>query len=323
MASNYSLFVIFGFLAVVLFLEGLYLYWSNSHSPEVKRVRSRLNLLGVSNLETGASFLKKRILSKSPQVGNLLQRIPGIGKLDHLLLQAGSNQLVLHVLIESAAVACIGIFLAVILGFSWQWYLTAGVLAVVMPVLYLRLLRTKRIEKINAQLPEALNLISRALRSGNAFSSTLSMVGNQSPEPIAGEFKTTFNEISLGISTQDALHNLANRVPITDMRYFVMAVLIQLETGGNLAELLTMLGGLIRDRFKLFGKIQVIAAEGKLSGYILVALPFGVAGVIQLTNPDYLSVLFTDDFGRRLTLGALIMMAIGALAMWRIIKIRI
>ncbi len=149
------------------------------------------------------------------------------------------------------------------------------------------------------------------------------MVGNEAQVPISAVFKTTVDEINFGISTKSALLNLATRVPTPDMRYFVMAVLIQLETGGNLAELLTMLGGLIRARYKLFGNIKTLAAEGKLSAYILVTLPFFLAGMLQIINPGYMDILFSDPMGLRLVYGALIMMVFGIFVMWRIIKIHI
>jgi tight adherence protein B len=201
--------------------------------------------------------------------------------------------------------------------------LLLGLGSAVLTIVRLFWLRERRSHSINAQLPAALDLISRALRAGHAFSAALAMVGNQAQEPIASEFKLTFGEINFGISTQNALLNLAQRVPITDMRYFVMAVIIQLETGGNLAELLTMLGNLIRERFQLLGKIQVIAAEGKLSAYILISLPFLVAGALQVVNPGYMDILLTDTTGIKLVIAALVMMALGALAIWRIVKIRI
>jgi tight adherence protein B len=166
-------------------------------------------------------------------------------------------------------------------------------------------------------------MISRALRAGHAFPAALAMVGDEARQPVAGEFKATFDEINFGISTATALNNLAARVPVADLRYFVLAVIIQLETGGNLAELLSMLAALIRDRFKLSGKIQVLAAEGKLSAQILIALPFAVAGALQVVNPGYMNVLFTDPVGVRLVITALTMMVLGAILMWRIVKIRV
>jgi len=193
----------------------------------------------------------------------------------------------------------------------------------VFPVLRLTWKRSKRLHLIGAQLPDALDMISRALRAGHAFSAALAMVGNEAQEPIAGEFKATFDEINFGISTKNALMNLTKRAPIPDLRYFVLAVVIQLETGGNLAELLSMLSNLIRERFKLFGKIRVLAAEGKLSAYILLALPFVLAAALQVVNPGHLDLLWTDPTGFRLVIGALVMMVIGSFVMWRIIDIRV
>ena len=191
------------------------------------------------------------------------------------------------------------------------------------PFLQLGWRRNKRLHLIEGQLPDAMDLISRALRAGHAFTSALAMVGVEAQEPIAGEFKITSDEIGFGISIDNALNNLASRVPSPDVRYFVMAVIIQHETGGNLAELLGKLSALVRARFKLFAKVRVLAAEGKLSAWILTALPFCVAGVIYIVNPKHMLVLFTDPTGIKLVMGALAMMAIGVFAMWRIIKIRV
>jgi tight adherence protein B len=273
--------------------------------------------------ESEAPLVKQRLMSNMPELHRFLQKIPTLDMLDRLMVQAGSKKTVSHLLTVVALLGCGGSITGLLLRWPWQWALIAGAAVAVLPLARLTWLRKRRVEKINEQLPDALDLISRALRAGHAFSAALAMVGSQAQEPIASEFKGTFSEINFGISTQDALLNLATRVPITDMRYFVMAVIIQLETGGNLAELLTMLGNLIRDRFKLFGKIRVLAAEGKLSAYILIGLPFCVAGAIHATNPKYLEVLVTDALGIKLVSAALIMMAIGALVMWRIIKIRI
>ena len=178
-------------------------------------------------------------------------------------------------------------------------------------------------DKIVAQLPDALDLICRALRAGHAFSATLSMVASQSPQPIAAEFKTTFDEINFGVSTKNALRNLAMRVPAPDLGFFVLAVSIQLETGGNLATLLGILGTLIRARFKFLGRVRVLAAEGKLSAYILAALPFFLAGVIQLANPSDIEVLFADPTGITVVEVAMASMLIGIFLLWRINNVRL
>ncbi|MEI6804168.1 MAG: type II secretion system F family protein [Burkholderiales bacterium] len=322
--ASSSLFVLLGFLAVVLLLEGVYVYWSDTHSPEAKRIKLRLHMLVVGEQDTAEiPLLKQRLLSNWPELHRLLAMVPHIAVLDSLLLQAGSRRTVAQLLAVCGVGGCIGIALGLLMHWTWLWAggLGAGIAA--LPLLRLAWLRERRVEKIVEQLPDALDLVSRALRAGHAFSAALAMVGTQAQEPIAGEFKNTFSEINFGTSTKDALLNLATRVPVADMRYFVMAVVIQLETGGNLAELLTVLGNMIRERFKLFGKVRVLAAEGKLSAYILVALPFLVASAIQATNPKYLAILLTDGLGLRMVYSALVMMALGSFAMWRIVKIRV
>ena len=176
---------------------------------------------------------------------------------------------------------------------------------------------------IELQLPDALDLMARAMLAGHAFPSGVQMVGNEMPEPVAGEFRIVFDEINFGISVQDALTNLATRVPSTDLRYFVISVLIQRETGGNLAELLSNISALIRARLKLLGAVRVLSAEGRLSALILTVLPFALAGVINFINPKFLSVLWTDPAGLKVSGGALFIMLLGIFWMWRIIKIRV
>jgi tight adherence protein B len=324
MTFSYSLFVVFGFLAMVLLMEGLYTYWRDTRSPEVKRVQRRLQVWSANAAaDERAPLFKDRLLSSTPELHRLLTLVPGVQRLDGLLLQSGSSKKLSSFLLVCCSLAVAGVWAGWLLGNSVVLALLLGLGSAVLTIARLFWLRERRSHSIHAQLPAALDLISRALRAGHAFSAALAMVGNQAQEPIASEFKLTFGEINFGISTQNALLNLAQRVPITDMRYFVMAVIIQLETGGNLAELLTMLGNLIRERFQLLGKIQVIAAEGKLSAYILISLPFLVAGALQVVNPGYMDILLTDTTGIKLVIAALVMMALGALAIWRIVKIRI
>jgi tight adherence protein B len=159
--------------------------------------------------------------------------------------------------------------------------------------------------------------------AGHAFSSALSIVANEGPEPIAQEFRTAFDEINFGLSLSDALLNFAARVDSRDLRYFVVAVLVQRETGGNLAELLSKTAALIRSRLRLAGAVRVLSAEGRISAWILSLLPFMVAGAIQLARPQFLNVLWTDALGRTLAELALAMMACGIFWMWRVIAIRI
>lgn len=320
----YALFSVFGFVAVVLLLEGLFMLWTDTRSPEVKRIQRRLRVMAIGDHGVDeVSLVKERLLSTTPEIQRLLLKMPRVRNLDRLLLQAGSSTTVAHLLTVCLLAGIGGILGGLVLRWPWLGAVLLGAALAVAPVLRLIWLRSRRLNQFGNQLPDALDMISRALRAGHAFSTALAMVGNEAQEPVASEFKTTFDEINFGISTQQALTNLAIRVPINDLRYFVVAVVIQLETGGNLAELLGMLANLIRERSKLFGKIRVLAAEGKLSAYILAALPFCVAGIIQLLNPGYLNILWTDPVGIQWVMGAFVMMVLGGISMWRIIDIHV
>lgn len=324
MDLGYSLFVVLGFVAVVLMLEGGYVLWSDNKSPEVRRLERRLR--GISAGEHGrseANLLKNRVLSEVPAIEQILLQIPRVAVVDRLLQQAGSETTVARFLTISVLAAAAGGVLGVSLGLYPLLTLILIGGGAAAPYMNLLLKRQQRLNAIEQQLPETLDQIARSLRAGHAFPSALSMVANEGMEPIAGEFKITFEEVNFGVSVQNALLNLVTRVPSTDLRYFVMAVILQRETGGNLAELLDQLARLMRERFKLFGRIRVLAAEGKLSAWILTLLPFCVAVVINVLNPGYLSQLWTDPLGIRISIGAISLMAVGIFWMWRIIKIRV
>ncbi|MDO8905342.1 type II secretion system F family protein [Hydrogenophaga sp.] len=320
-----ALFALLGFLAVVLLLEGLYVYWSDTKSPEVRRVEQRLRAISAGGqVEEGElSMIRRRLLSESPSFQRLLLGMPRARQLDRVMQQAGDRNSVSHFLGVCAMLALGGLLVGLLLRWPWFFVLGMVVALALLPLLLLLRRRNKRLHQIEAQLPDALDLMSRAMRAGHAFPVALAMVGSEAPQPVASEFRITSDEIGFGVSADGALSNLAARVPSPDVRYFVMAVIIQRETGGNLAELLGKLAELVRERFKLFAKVRVLAAEGKLSAWILTLLPFGVALMISIVNPGYISVLFTDPFGINLIYGALGMMALGIFAMWRIIDIKV
>jgi tight adherence protein B len=182
--------------------------------------------------------------------------------------------------------------------------------------------RMKRLAKLERQLPDALDLITRALRAGHAFSSALKMAGEELAQPVAGELSTVHDEVNFGVSLEQALGHLSERVPLTDLRYFVVAVLIQRESGGNLTEILANLSRLIRERLKLMSKVKVLSSEGRMSAWILCLMPFFLAGVMNLVNPKFMGPLWTDPIGIAIVKYMLSLMLIGVLIMRRIIKIR-
>lgn len=323
MDNLYYLFVVLGFLAVVLFLEGAYLAWNAYRGPEAKRIERRLRALSAGGDGKGPSLLKQRMLAQTPAVDRMLLQIPRIHQLDRLLLQSG-RQLSVAVFLGLTLLATVaGLVLAMLIGLPIFAVIIIGVAAGGLPLFFVLSAKRKRMLLIEQQLPDALDLMARAMLAGHAFQSGLKMVGEEVPEPVAGEFRIVFDEINYGIPMQDALTNLATRVPSTDLRYFVISVLIQRETGGNLAELLGNISALIRARMKLLGAVRVLSAEGRLSAWILTILPFALAGVISLVNPQFLSVLWTDPVGPKIVGGALVIMILGIFWMRRVINIRV
>ena len=176
---------------------------------------------------------------------------------------------------------------------------------------------------IERQLPDALELVARALRAGHALSSALEMVATEAPQPIAREFQLAFHEATYGVPMQEALVNLANRVALTDLRFFVIAVGIQRETGGNLAELLDKLSALIRERFQLLGTVRVLATEGRMSAWILTILPFVLLFAMHFVNPRFMSILWKDPAGLTAIYIGITLMVTGIIWMWRTVRIRV
>jgi tight adherence protein B len=320
----YYLFVVLGFFAVVLFLEGVFLTWNAYKGPEKTRIAKRLQAISAGGSRgQGASLAKQRLLAQTPELQKLLLSIPRIHLLDRLLLQSGIDLSVAAFLGITVIFALSGAVIAMFLGLPLFLLIIIAIAAGALPLIFIFSAKSKRMTVIENQLPDALDLMGRAMRAGHAFPSALRMVGNEMPEPIASEFRTVFEEINYGISTQEALTNLGKRVPSTDLSYFVIAVLIQHETGGNLSELLGNISTIIRERLKLMGTIRVLSAEGKLSAWILTLLPFVLGVTLQTVNPGFLNVLWTDPIGIKMSIIALCMMVLGIFAMSRIIKIRV
>jgi len=317
------MFIVAGFLAVVLLVEGGFILWQSNRSAEARRLQQRLQALSAGGLSRESDLLKTRLLAESQGVERLLLRIPRVRLVDRMLLQSGLQMTVASLAGWTLCAAFAGLVLFMITNAPW-WtlpLLVAG--AGSMPFLFVLRSRRKRLHKIEEQLPETLDLMSRAMRAGHAFLSALQMAGTEGAEPIAREFRITAEEVNYGVAMQEALVNLAVRVPITDLRFFVVAVAVQRETGGNLAELLDKIASLIRARFKLLGTIRVLSTEGRLSGWILTILPFALLGIINLINPKFMSILWRDPAGMIAIYAGLTLMLTGIFWMWRIIKIRV
>jgi tight adherence protein B len=318
-------FAVLAFLAIVLLIEAVYLFWSSRHGTAVKRMDERLRALsaGGNISKEQLSILKQRLLSESPFVTRLLLHVPRVHALDRQLQQSGLRWSVARFATYTLLCALAG----VVLGFLMQapalvMAALAGGLGL-LPAMILRHNRSRRVLQLERQLPDAADLIARALRAGHSFPAALGMVGEELPEPLGGEFALVFDEINYGVSMNDALLNMVNRVPVDDLRYFVIAVLIQREAGGNLAEILGSISGIIRERLKLLGKVRVLSAEGRLSAWILAVLPFAILGALSVLNPGYISLFWKDPAGVQLAAVALTMMLFGIMWMRKIVRIHI
>ena len=308
-----------------VFIIELFVYaYKTLRNPHRKIIQRRLKTLSSSEYANDPhDITRKRVLSRVPLLNTILLHTPGVRPLERLLQQA-NVQSPLGVFILLAAVLTLTGYLAgSLLTINRVIPLIFAASLVVIPFLYVIRKKKKRMDKFQKQLPEGLELIARSLRAGHAFTSGMKLAADEFDDPLGPEFTETLDQINFGVSVSDALKNLAGRVDCPDLRYFVVAVILQRETGGNLAEIIESIGYIIRERFKLKGKIRILAAEGKLSAIILVAIPFFVIIALHFTSPKYINALFFEPAGRIMGAVALVMMVMGIFVMKKMINIKV
>jgi tight adherence protein B len=323
-SSPFGLVLVLVLVAVLLLLQAGYMLWRNQRGPAARRIEKRLHLLAAASDKTRqAQLLKERMLSEVPLLSRWLLRMPRLQGLDQLLVQAGLDWTVSRLLLGCGALAlsCLAL-MWLVLAQPFALALFVALLAGALPLLFAAHRKAGRLNRLEKQLPDALDLVVRALRAGHSFASALNMIGEEMAEPVAGEFRAVHDEISFGVSMQQALTNLTVRIPSTDLRYFVVAVLIQRDSGGNLTELLSNLSQLMRERLKLAAKVRVMSTEGRLSAWILGLMPFVLGSLMYWANPAFMMPLWTDPIGQSMLKYLLIMMFFGALIMRELIKIR-
>jgi len=237
--------------------------------------------------------------------------------------QSGTKVSVSGVLLMAAGSGVASAFVAALFTRA-PWAMLAGfAIGFSLPFLVLRSKRARRLHTFEEQFPEALDLIGRALKAGHAFATGLKMVADEMDEPVGPEFRKTFDEQNFGLPLKDALENLTVRVPLLDMRFFSTAVLIQRETGGNLAEILDNLSHVVRERFKILRQVRVYTAHGRLTGYVLLALPAFLSVALMFINPEHMNLLFRERMGQMMLMGAIVMQTIGFLWIKQIVKIEV
>ena len=312
------------FILTVALIEGAYYALRSIRSGEKREVLRRLRGYPTTEYEREIiDIMRKSMLSDVPWLNRMLLSIRWTDKLSRMIEQSGTESTLGVFILLSVVLASGGFVIGL-------WVTSHALLSLfiafflgVFPFLYVYLKKKRRMEKFQRQLPDALDLIARALKAGHAFTGGLKMVGDELGEPVGTEFEKTLHEINFGSGVPEALKGLSQRVDCPDLRFFIISVIIQRETGGNLAEILGKISYLIRERFKLQSRVQVLASEGKLSAIILIAIPFVIALALSVLNPVYMKTLFIDPVGKALVVFALVMMVIGMVVMKRMIEIRV
>jgi tight adherence protein B len=270
-----------------------------------------------------AAIVQKAIESPLPAIDKMLTRSGVAGLLTGLIDQSG-------VKMTPAGVLTLSVIIGAALGLAASMIVrvpTVSVAAVfigaALPFLFLMQKRSARHRRFEEQFPEALDLLSRAVRAGHAFQTALGMVADELPDPVGTEFKKTFEQQNFGLPLNDALNELATRTRLLDVRFFVTAVTIQRETGGNLAEILDNLAEVVRERFKLLRQVRVHTAHGRYTGYVLLALPAALGVALAFISPEHMNTLFTHTMGKTMLVGAAVMQTVGYFWIRQVIKIEV
>jgi tight adherence protein B len=325
MSTTFILAILLLFVAVVLASQGAWEWWNSRHGAVARRLESRIAAVatGSAGRKEAMSILKARRLDGSTLLQRGLLIMPGIRSFEAWVQQSGVSwtpaRLIAMCALMPALVLAAGLFMQL----PFATLATVAAASALLPMLYVRHRRAKRLLRFQQQLPDACDMLARALRSGHAFTGAIDMIGTEFADPMGAEFRITFDEINYGASLNDALTGLAQRMPVGDLRYLVIAVLIQRETGGNLAELLDGIASLVRERFKLFDKVRVLSAEGVLSARVLGLLPVVAGGAISFLNPGFLNVLWQDPAGVTMLESVSVLMVIGVIWVRRIVRIRV
>jgi len=292
--------------------------------PDRAEIRKRLRRSVAAESESESQDItKKKVLSDVPYLNQIFTALPGVDRLDFLMRQANVKYTLGFFVLLTMALGLTGYLTFYILTKNQVLSFLLGLASAGLPLFTLRSKKKKRMAKFEKQLPEGLGLIARALRAGHAFTSGMKLASEEFGDPLGPEFEETLDEINFGVSVSEALTNLAQRVDCPDVRFFVVSVILQRETGGNLAEIIENLAHLIRQRFKFRGKLRVLTAEGRLSATILLILPFVLFLAFFLLSPEYIVGLISDPIGRTMMGIGAFLMFIGIVMIKRIIKVEV
>jgi tight adherence protein B len=313
------------FIVLLLITFAVVLFFTRPTRVE-KSVSSRLEGISESPAAPTApdeDILKREALSEVPWLDLILNRLAIAASLQKLIAQADSQWTVGRLVVGS---------ILILIGVPWLGHfwidntlvlLLLGLILASAPYVYLRIKRAARFNKFTSLLPDAIDLMARAMKAGHSIASAIEMIAAEVGPPVGPEFRRLFEEQNFGLPLREALSNLIERVPIQDLRFLVTAILVQRETGGNLIEVLEKTGVVLRERMRLLGQLRIYTAQGKMTGVILCVLPFVVFAVISFLNPRYAHILTEDPFGQKMIAAGLILMIFGVFVIRRIIDIKV
>lgn len=311
------------FVAVIVVIELCLYALRHAQSVGKHKVKKRLQKIQTTDTAQTGSIYRSRHLSQIPALDKVLRHIPGLVPLDQLVEQADAKYPLGFYLLMSLALMAFGWIAIGIVNYEFLFRVLVVITLGMLPYVMLLWKKQVRVNKFQNQLPEALDLIGRALKAGHAFSSGMKLAADEFQAPLGPEFQQVVDEINFGVGVPEALQHLAQRIDSAELKFFVVSVILQRETGGNLAEIMDGLADLMRERFKLEGKIRVLSAEGRMSAGVLVLLPFFVLAFLKIKNPEYINLLFTEPAGRMMSYWGLILMVLGVLVIKKMVSIRV
>jgi tight adherence protein B len=315
-------------LGLVVFIQVLLVFELAAYAyriikyPDRAQIRKRMKQSMALTVEVEPhDIIKKKIYSDIPLLNKILAGLPWVKRLDLLMYRANVKYTMGYFILISAALGFTAYLISYILIKNPLFAAAIAMAAASVPLIFLQAKKRKRTARFEKQLPEGLELIARALKAGHAFTNGMKLASEEFPDPLGPEFEDTLDEINFGLSVPDALKNLSRRVDCPDLSYFVVAVILQRETGGNLSEIIENLAHLIRERFKFRGKVKILSAEGRMTGKILLAVPAIVFLAIYWLNPEHVGQFIADPMGQTMLGSALVLLCIGALVIKRILKL--
>ncbi len=313
--------LVFG--AVFLLTQSIVVPTFGTGRQESRRLKQRLGILADDQAERQISLVREKYFKKLSPLESWLESLPAMKRLEIFIERSGHDFPAYRLVLLSLLLAVLGGATAWLLSRQWPFALAGGVILGGFPAMKLKFELAKRFAKFEEQLPEALDVITRALRAGYPFNETLHVVATEMDDPIAREFRIAFDEINFGVDTRWALHSLVERTPSMSLMAIVTTVLVQRETGGNLAETFENIGRLIRGRFRFQRRVLTLTAEARMSAWILAMVPFVLFVGISLINPDYVANLTQDPVGKKIILWGIALQIVGNFWIRKLISMEI